>query len=136
MQAPPCDLPLCYAKNKSSARTKSRTKLSDSEKKLEAGRELTLAQYGKIRYKLPVEVMSAAAGSTAMEDDSPAAPECVLLRLNCDAFEVHFRHEATVEWVASGYGQNTAKVCPADPGSVAVLDHWAQTDRTTVISSI
>lgn len=114
VQAPPCDLPVCYAENKASSRARGKAKLSDSEKKLEAGRELTLAQYSKIRYKFPVEMMSAAAGSAAMEDDGAAAAECVLLRLNCDAFEVHFRHEATVEWVASGYGQDMAKVCPAD----------------------
>lgn len=120
-------MPLCYARNKSSARSKAKTKLSDEDKKLESGRELTLAQYSKIRYKFPAEVMTAAAGGGPMNaDGDKAAPECVLLRLNCDAFEVHFRHEATADWFTSGYGQTMAPVRPPRLLLCTSTDHSIQ----------
>eukprot|EP00892_Ulva_mutabilis_P005586 jgi/Ulvmu1/339/UM001_0343.1 len=112
-QAPPCDLPLFNATNKST-RKKAKTKLSTEQKKLEKAQQLTQTQYGKLRYNFPADVLTAAAGgiTIAGEDDVMAA-EFVLLRLNCEAFEVHFRHDATVEWITAGFGHANARVARA-----------------------
>jgi hypothetical protein len=110
MQAPPCDMPLVFAPTK--VRTRARQpKVSDEQKKLDASHQLTLSQYQKIRYMYPEEVLRAATPDGRNEKNK--AKEMVLLRLNIDAFSVHFRHEACVTFVGNAHGESIAKVlCP------------------------
>lgn len=109
-QAPPCDMPLRYASSKSSARKKARVKQSEEDKKLEAARELTIAQYSKIRYKLPAEALAAVTNNSNAQTGTQEQEECVLLRLNTDALEVNFRHEGIVDFLTASNGLQMAQV--------------------------
>lgn len=107
VQAPPCDMPLMFAPTKARSRAR-QPKVSDEQRRLDSAHNLTVAQYQKIRYKYPDEVLRAATPDGVSEKKD--AKELVLLRLNVDAFAVHFKHEACVSFVTAGHGESVAKV--------------------------
>lgn len=106
VQAPPCDMPLMFAPTKIRCRAR-QPKISEEQKKLDAGHQLTVAQYQKIRYKYPDEVLRA---TTPDGNEKKKARELVLLRMNVDAFSVHFKNEAIQQFVCTAYDESVSKV--------------------------
>lgn len=101
-------MPLMFAPTKARSRAR-QPKISDEQRKLDSAHQLTVAQYQKLRYKYPEEVLRSATPDGTSENVD--AKEMVLLRLNVDAFAVHFRHEACVNFVSAAHGENVATVC-------------------------
>ena len=118
---PPCDLPYIELPDRRPKTARGRVKQSDDDRKLEAAQQLNIEQYAKRRYAVPLEVQKVnmrALGKAVMDLDSDAdaengaGEECVL-RLNFDAFAVHFRHQHCVEFITAAQGPECSRVAQA-----------------------
>jgi hypothetical protein len=117
LQAPPCGLPLLARADPRQRGPRGVPKKSTDQRTLEAAQQLSHETYCKARYALPEAVCFAqlrAAGAAPMDIDKVAESggEDPPMRLNFQAFDVHFRHQHCIEFVSLVQGMECAKVCP------------------------
>ena len=116
-QAPPCDLPLTFVPDPRKASRRKTASKEDERDQLRNAHELTVHHYNKIRFKLPLCVMTAqvkaaaeaeADGAELMDvDDAEGDGDdgLVLLRLNYDSFAKCFRHQACIDMITERFGR-------------------------------
>jgi hypothetical protein len=115
VQVPPWDMPLMHSPDKRSHSYRSKPKVSDDQRKLDTAHALNQEQYNKQRYAVPREVHAAnlrACGREGMADDGGHDGQAgeTVLRLNFDAFALHFRHQHCVEFITSAQGSECSQV--------------------------